>query len=81
MMLLICLSRGPPGKIVQQIFYNTVVAVLMTPFTMGLQMMCVRRALGAPGRFPYGVQLLSQGRHLGRRWRAERAGPQLNLGY
>ena len=30
---------------------NQVVAVLMTPFTMGLQMMCVRRALGAPISF------------------------------
>jgi hypothetical protein len=39
-----------PSAAAKQLF-NQVVAVLMTPFTMGLQMMCVRRALGAPMSF------------------------------
>ena len=41
---------GQPNALVKQLF-NQIVAVLMTPFTMGLQMMCVRRALGFPISF------------------------------
>ena len=39
-----------PGFIVKQL-HKGVVGALMTPFTMGLQMMCVRRALGMPISF------------------------------
>lgn len=39
-----------PNAIVKQVF-RSVVAVLMTPVTMGMTMMCVRRALGAPISF------------------------------
>src|SRR4051794_7216575 len=49
-MLLTVFFKGPPGTIVRQLA-NGVVGALMTPFTMGLQMMCVRRALGAPISF------------------------------
>jgi hypothetical protein len=41
---------GPPNAFVKQVFRG-VVGVLMTPFTMGLQMMCVRRAMGIPVSF------------------------------
>ena len=41
---------GPPNAFVKQAFRG-VVGVLMTPFTMGLQMMCVRRAMGIPISF------------------------------
>jgi hypothetical protein len=39
-----------PNWLVKQAF-RAVVGVLMTPFTMGLQMMCVRRAMGMPISF------------------------------
>jgi hypothetical protein len=39
-----------PNAIVKQIF-RSAVAALMTPVTMGMTMMCVRRALGAPISF------------------------------
>ena len=39
-----------PNAIVKQIFRATV-AALTTPLTMGMTMMCVRRALGAPISF------------------------------
>ena len=40
----------PPNGLVKQIFKG-LMGALTTPFTMGLQMMCVRRALGAPISF------------------------------
>jgi hypothetical protein len=44
------LSHGFRHAIATQVT-NGVVGLLMTPFTMGLHMMCVRRALGAPVSF------------------------------
>ena len=41
---------GEPNAVVRQLTQG-VVSALMTPFTMGLQMMCVRRALGMPVSF------------------------------
>jgi uncharacterized membrane protein len=43
-------AGGPPGVIGKQIS-SSVVSALMTPFTAGLYMMCVRRALGQPISF------------------------------
>ncbi len=48
--VILVLFSPTPNAIVKQLF-NTFLGVLMTPFTMGLQMMCVRRALGAPVSF------------------------------
>jgi hypothetical protein len=39
-----------PNVAVKQVF-NSIEGAVMTPFTMGLQMMCVRRALGQPISF------------------------------
>jgi hypothetical protein len=49
-LILTVFLHSPANTIVKQIF-NSVVGVLMTPFTMGLHMMCVRRALGLPVSF------------------------------
>lgn len=43
-------------------FRRSFVTVLMTPLTMGLQMMCVRRALGAPVSFSTAFSYLHRGR-------------------
>jgi RND family efflux transporter MFP subunit len=48
--IILVLFVGEPNAIVKQVF-NSLLGVLMTPFMMGLQMMCVRRALGAPVSF------------------------------
>ena len=40
----------PPNAIVKQVF-RAIVGALATPLTMGMTMMCVRRALGAPISF------------------------------
>jgi len=48
--IILVLIGGAPNAIVKQVF-NSFLGVLMTPFMMGLQMMCVRRALGAPVSF------------------------------
>jgi hypothetical protein len=41
--------------------FNAVIGALMTPLTMGLQMMCVRRALGLPVSFGTAFKYLSRG--------------------
>jgi hypothetical protein len=49
-LILVMFISEEPGALVKQTFRG-VVGALMTPFTMGLQMMCVRRALGMPISF------------------------------
>jgi len=54
------LLTGTAATVVNQAF-SSVVTILMTPFTVGLQMMCVRRALGMPISFGTAFSYVNRG--------------------
>jgi uncharacterized membrane protein len=49
-LILLAFLAEPPSQVVKSI-YNGFVGALLTPLTMGMTMMCVRRALGQPISF------------------------------
>ena len=54
--------EGAAGQAYKGIL-NMIVGGLLTPFTLGLEMMCVRRALGQPISFATAFSLLLEDRH------------------